>query len=122
VAGLVGLFIQYHHEKTAPPSDEDEDRPPPRVHRRASCRVERPLLDKLARQLRALRQRADEKHWEPDWNVYQEHNAAAEDLLQKGDLPGAFREFCRAMLPLTRALHERRQKDDAFHPVWEKTR
>ena len=38
------------------------------------------------------------------------------------DLPGAFREYCRAMLPLTRAMHERRQKEEVFLPVWDKTR
>ena len=69
-----------------------------------------------------LRQRADEKRWEPDWNAYQDHSAQGEDLLGKNDLPGAFREFCRAMLPLTRALHERRQKEEVFQPVWDKGR
>ena len=78
------------------------------------------MLDKLGRALQALRQRADEKHWEPDWNVYQEHNAAAEDLLQKGDLPGAFREYCRALLPLTRALQKQRNKEEVFQPLWDK--
>jgi len=43
-------------------------------------------------------------------------------LLEKGDVPGAFREYCRAMLPLTRALHERRQKEEVFSPVWDKSR
>ncbi len=118
-AGLVGLFLHYRREKTRSP---DEDRPPARAHRRATCRIERPLLDKLTRQMRALRQRADEKHWEPDWNAYQEHCSAAEALLQNGDVAGAFREYCRAMLPLTRALAQRRQKEESFQPVWDKTR
>ena len=37
-------------------------------------------------------------------------------------VPAAFREYCRAMLPLTRALHERRQKEEVFSPVWDKSR
>jgi protein phosphatase len=118
LAGLVGLFIHYHNQD----EPADEDRPPPKVHRRSPCRVERPLLDKLTRALRTLRQRADEKRWEPDWNAFQEHSAQGEELLAKNDLPGAFREFCRAMLPLTRALNERRQKEEVFQPVWDKTR
>ena len=84
--------------------------------------MERPLLEKLIRALRMLRQRADEKRWEPDWNLFQEHHDAADALLKQGDLTGAFREYCRAMLPLTRALHERRQKEEVFQPVWDKTR
>jgi hypothetical protein len=69
-----------------------------------------------------LRKRADENRWEPDWNLYQEHHTEAHALLEKGDVTGAFREYCRAMLPLTRALHERRQKEEVFSPVWDKSR
>jgi protein phosphatase len=121
VAGLIGLALHYRREQVRAAS-EDEDRPLPRIHRAAPCRVERPLLDRLVKAVKALRQKADEKRWEPDWNLYQEHNTAGEELLKKGDLPGAFREFCRAMMPLTRALHERRQKEEVFQPVWDKTR
>jgi protein phosphatase len=120
IAGLVGLFMQSFQEVNQPPIEEEAH--PPRVHRRSNCRIERPLLDKLIKALKALRQKADEKRWEPDWNVHQEHNALGEELLRQGDLPGAFREFCRAMLPLTRALHERRQKEEVFQPIWDKTR
>jgi protein phosphatase len=121
VAGVIGLVVHYQNEQTRVPGDED--RPPPRIHRSCACRVERPLLEKLVRALRALRQRADERQWQPDWNLFQEHNAAADELLAKGDVPAAFREFCRAMLPLTRSFAEHRQgKDDGEPSVWEKTR
>ena len=80
------------------------------------------MLDRLMKALKTLRQRADEKQWSPDWPQYNQHNQAAEGLLQQNDVQGAFREFCRAMLPLTRALHERRQKEEVFQPVWDKTR
>jgi protein phosphatase len=119
VAGLIGLLLHYQRER-ARPADEDGQATP--IHRRAACRVERPLLDRLTKALRTLRQRADEKHWEPDWGTYQAHSDAADALLHKGDVPGAFREYCRAMLPLTRALHERRQKEEVFQPVWDKMR
>ncbi|MFO0879111.1 MAG: protein phosphatase 2C domain-containing protein [Gemmataceae bacterium] len=122
IAGMIGLFIHYQDEQNRPESDDDEDRPPPRTHRRRPCKIERPLLDKLVRALRFLRQRADEKHWEPDWNLFQEHQALADELLAKGDLASAFREYCRAMLPLTRAQSERRQKEEVFTPVWDKSR
>ena len=32
---------------------------------------------------------------------------------------GAFREYCRAMLPLTRALQKMRNKEEVFQPVWD---
>jgi serine/threonine protein phosphatase PrpC len=121
LAGLVGLILHYRQEQTRA-GNEDENRPPPRTHRRRPCKIERPLLDKLIRALKTLRQRADEKQWEPDWNLYQEHLSLGDELLGQNDLSGAFREYCRAMLPLTRALHEKRQKEEVFSPVWDKTR
>ncbi|HEY7428334.1 MAG TPA: hypothetical protein VH682_29145, partial [Gemmataceae bacterium] len=63
------------------------------------------------------------KHLMPDWNAYEEHSTAAEGLLQQGDLPGAFREYCRAMLPLTQALHKQRHKEEKFQPIfWDRSR
>src|SRR5262245_51938631 len=121
VAGMLGLFAHYQDEQNRPERD-DENRPPAKSHRRRPCKIERPLLDRLVKALRALRQQADEKRWEPDWNMYQEHNEEAEALLQKNDIAGSFREFCRAMMPLTRAFHVRRQKEEVFQPVWDKTR
>jgi serine/threonine protein phosphatase PrpC len=120
LAGLVGLFLQYRQDQAR--EEVDEDRPPGKPHRRCPCKVERPLLDRLIKALKTLRQRAEEKQWTPDWEQYNEHSQAAEVLLAKDDVPGAFREYCRAMLPLTRALHERRQKEEVFQPVWDKTR
>jgi hypothetical protein len=119
LAGLVGLGLDYFREKKRLEGEEDEPTAP-RIHRKAVCQVDQPLLDKLARAVEVLRQRADEKHWEPDWNQYQEHAAAAGDLLQKGDRVGAFREYCRALLPLTRALQKQRNKEEVFQPVWDK--
>jgi protein phosphatase len=121
VGGVIGLVL--HHGKEEKHSgNEDADRPPPRTHRRRPCKIERPLLDKLIKALKLLRQRADENNWAPDWNVYQEHLASADGLLAQNDIASAFREYCRAMLPLTRALHDRRQKEEVFQPVWDKTR
>jgi len=120
VGGVIGLVVRYRHEKER--QDTEEDLPPPRAHRRRICKIERPLLDKIVRALQALRKRADEKRWDPEWNQFQEHHNQADELMKQNDLPGAFREYCRAMLPLTRALHERRQKEEVFQPVWDKSR
>jgi protein phosphatase len=120
VSGIVGLV--FHYRRVQHEDSGDDDRPPAKPHRRRSCKIERPILDKLIRALKTLRQRADENHWEPDWNLFQTHQTAADDLLAHNDIAGAFREYCRAMLPLTRALHERRQKEEVFQPVWDKTR
>lgn len=117
--GVIGLIIQAKKEQQMLPSEEHS---PPRTHRRRSCKVDRPLLDKLIRAINTLKQRAVEQKWEPDWTTFYEQQAAGEERLQAGDLTGAFREYCRALLPLTRALHERRQKEEVFTPVWDKSR
>jgi len=119
VGGVAGLVIHFGRERMRTARD-DEDRPAPRIHRHATCHIEPPLLERLMKAVRALKQHADEKHWAPDWKTYEEHSAAAEELLQKGDLPGAFREYCRAMLPLTSALNKQRHKEESFQPVWER--
>ena len=86
----------------------------------SSCGIEGPLVDRLTRALKVLRQRAEEQNWEPDWNEFLEHNKAAEDANQSGDLAPAFGEFCRAMLPLTEAVHRQHHKEEVFQPLWEK--
>jgi protein phosphatase len=120
LAGLIGLAQNYLSEKRRLQLEADQPAGP-RVHRRTSCRIEKGLVDRLTRALHTLRHRADEKHWEPDWNAFQEHTRLAEDLVQRDDLPGAFRESCRALLPFTRALEKQRNKEEKFQPVWDKT-
>ncbi len=119
VAGVVGLILNYRRERLRS-ATEDEELPAPRIHRRASCAIDPPLLERLTRAVQALRQHADEKHWSPDWKTYEEHSTAADELFRQNDLAGAFREYCRAMLPLTRALSKQRNKEESFRPLWER--
>ena len=120
MAGFVGLGLHYRREQ------EHEVEPDvlakPRIHRSANCRVEQPLLDKLARAVEAMRLRAGERQWEIDQVYYDEHHAQAETFLAQGDLTGSFREYCRAMMPLTQALQKQRNKEEVFQPVWDKVR
>ncbi len=119
VAGLGGLGLHYRRElKHAERPDGLPAKP--RVYRNAPCVIEEDLLDKLAKAVAALHQRAGEKRWEPNWTEYAEHHKLANDLKDKGDLPGAFSEYCRAMLPLTQALGKHRNKEESFQPVWDK--
>ncbi|MFQ3652380.1 MAG: hypothetical protein SNJ75_18855, partial [Gemmataceae bacterium] len=85
-------------------------------------RIEKPLLERLKKALSSLEQLASDKGWQPDWPLVRESQEEAARLEAAGDIPGAFREYCRAMLPLTRAMHERRRKEEVFRPVWDKSR
>jgi serine/threonine protein phosphatase PrpC len=117
-AGLVGLFLQIRRERQTA-TLEEEELPPPRIHRHTSCRVDPPLVENLVRAVKTLQQFEQEKNWSPDWKSYEEHATAAETLVQQGDLPSAFREYCRALLPLTRALNKHRNKEEHFRPFWD---
>ncbi len=121
VVGVVG-FVHHYRQEQSRLADEDQDRPPARAHRRRTCKIEKPLLDKLVKALNTLQQMAEEKGWTPDWDTVKSCKLAGDGLMGAGDLPGAFREYCRAMLPLTRAYHERRQKEEVFRPVWDKVK
>jgi protein phosphatase len=118
LVGLVGLLVYYQNERRREAEEEETD---PRVHRRSSCRIEPALVDRLVRALRLLRQRAEEKAWEPDWAEFGYHDKAAETASHRGDLPSSFAEYCRAMLPLTRAFNRQRHKEEIFQPVWDRT-
>jgi len=120
IAGSFGLWQQYQRE--ANKTDEDEERPPAKPHRKRPCKIEKPLLERLKKALNTLQQMANEKGWQPDWSLVHESQQEAARLEAASDIPGAFREYCRAMLPLTRAMHERRRKEEVFRPVWDKTR
>jgi hypothetical protein len=119
LAGLLGLFLHYRKERRQ--QTEEESGPEPRIHRQTSCRIEATLVDRLVRALRLLQQRAVEKNWEPDWSEFEEHLGTAEKAVAGSDLAVAFAEYCRAMLPLTRAFNKQRQKEESFQPVWDRT-
>jgi serine/threonine protein phosphatase PrpC len=121
LSGLVGLFMHSIHEKRLREHEDDDDPPQARIHRSSTCRIDAPLLDKLARAVEVLKQRSDEQHWEPDLDEYQRHCEQAAEQLRANDLSGTFREFCRAMLPLTKALGKHRKKEEVFSPIWDKT-
>jgi hypothetical protein len=117
VVGMVGLLLQAREEQLRARSPQP---PPARIHRQAACGIELPLLQKLARAEAILQGRLREHNWDADWAVSRRHHDQAERFLNEGDLPDAFREYCRAMRPLTEALHRQRNKSEVFQPVWDK--
>lgn len=120
VAGLVGLLMQYHREKQRPPPEEPPTPPELHVYRQASCRLEAPLLNRLAQAVQALGERVREKEWDADWPAYERHLELARQHERDGNLEGTFAEYCRAMRPLTEALARNRSKEEALLHVWDK--
>jgi protein phosphatase len=115
--GMVGLLVQAREERRQAAAPQA---PPVKVHRQAACEIEMPLLHKLARAEVIVEERLREHNWDADWAVYRKHHDAAERFLNEGNLADAFREYCRALRPLTEALHRQRNKEEIFQPVWDK--
>jgi hypothetical protein len=91
-----------------------------RVYSQSTCGIDGSLLDKLVRAAAALRQHIVDKEWQADFADYDAHQAEAEKCLTRGDLVGAFREYCRSMRPLSEALQKQRNKEEVFQPVWDR--
>jgi protein phosphatase len=119
LTGLVGLALNYFREKKQPLLPTEHR--PLQVYRHMSCRIERPLVDKMANAEAALNRWARNNNWQVDWDDNQKHREQAETALKQGDLPGAFREYCRAVRPLTEVILRDRFKEEGFQPFWEKT-
>jgi serine/threonine protein phosphatase PrpC len=119
IAGMIGLVQTYRQQKEE--EAREEEAAPAKVYSEAPCKVDRGLLDKLAKAATALRQRAAEKNWDPDLAAFQRHQELGEKLIADNDVSGAFREYCRAMRVLTEAMQRQQNKQEVFQPVWDKT-
>jgi protein phosphatase len=117
VAGLWGVF-RAHGQENAPKNHKPKG--PPRAYRQTPCRIDKTMLEKLAQAETGLQERALEKGWEVDWQAHKQHLAKAREHLTAGDLPGGFRERCRAIAEVTKALRKQWTKGEVFIPVWEK--
>jgi protein phosphatase len=115
--GLAGLFVQANQEKTPRAGDTTTQA---KIHRQAECAIDVPLLHRLSKAEQVLEERIRDRNWEADWDTCRRHHDLAEQHLQEGELPDAFREYCRAMRTLTEALHRQRNKEEVFQPVWDK--
>lgn len=116
VIGLLGLWRSHRQELRE--EAEEEEVHPPQVYRRTSALVDQALLDKLAHTANNLQELAREKNWQVDWVKHNKHLDESRKYLQKGDLPGAFRSTCRALGILASALHQQRNKEEKFSPLW----
>lgn len=120
LAGLGGLFVYHRQEKKRQESQPDY-RPRLKIYRETDCGIDDALVTKLSKAKDVLVNRAKEQRWEGvDWKSHQQHDDQAKQYVGQGNLAGAFRETCRSMQPLTRALRALRHKEEAFNPHWEK--
>jgi protein phosphatase len=119
LAGLGGLMLQKARESLEPPPRELKP-PAPRIYRETTCGIELPVVQRLSCAVASLDERIKEKNWQVDRAMCQGCRDRAIDLEKHGDLSGAFREDCRAMLLLMEAVNKQRSKEESFRPVWDR--
>lgn len=119
-AGMVGLAVHYARHK--PSSSTNDPASGLHIYRQAECHVDRPLLDRLVEAEKVLAQQIRDNNWEVDWEGNQAHRQLGEKALNEKDLSAAFREYCRALLPLTDTLERYRNKEEMFQPLWDRVK
>jgi PPM family protein phosphatase len=118
VLGLAGLLDFYSAEKRRL---ADEPEPPPLpIYRQATCQVEKPLIEDLARFLNASKQQIQERQWDVDWTAYQSHTDAAEKFAAQGSVTDALREYCQVVQLLAETVQQQRPKGEVFQPLWDR--
>jgi protein phosphatase len=116
--GVVGLFVYHTRERRR--LAEEAERPHPKIHRSQSCRLDAAVLDKFARSAEALKSLGREKGWPADWDTFESLYDVAETHLSRGEYPLAFRDFCRAMQTVLKAMNGQAGKTEVFNPRWDR--
>jgi protein phosphatase len=119
-AGSMGLILHYYRHKRVPPDDGQASGL--HVYREADCQVDQPLLDRLIEAEKTLAQEIRDNNWEVDWDANTQHRQLGEQAVREKNLPVAFREYCRALLPLTDTMERYRNKEEIFQPLWDKVK
>jgi hypothetical protein len=120
LGGLAGLAVNYFREQRISTTFNPEPREL-KIYRQTQCRIDKPLVENLARAVAALHRFAKEKNWEVDWPAHQIHRDQAEAAQKKGDLVTSFREYARSIRPFTEAILKYRLKEDEFPAAWDRT-
>ena len=119
-AGSMGLILHYYRHKRVA-SDDGHDSGL-HIYHEADCHVDRPLLDRLIQAEKTLAQEIRDNNWEVDWDANARHRQLGEQAVREKNLLVAFREYCRALLPLTDTVERYRNKEEIFQPLWDKVK
>jgi len=99
---------------------EHESRVEAPVHRSRNCSFDRALIDMVAKEEQRLRELAIEQSWRVAWDRLAPAHQKAEESLAAGDLPSAFREYCRAVSILSVGLRKHQDKQEVLIPHWDR--
>lgn len=95
---------------------------PPPVYRSQQFVLQPTMVERMAKNEVFLREMAQEHEWNVDWGLLAARRGEAESRLSAGDLPGAFRDYCRALSVLFAGMRQARNKQEIFDPHWQADR
>ena len=90
------------------------------IHRSRNCKIDKSLIDMVAKEEQRLRELAIEQSWRVAWDELSPVHDAAEKSLAAGDLTAAFREYCRAVSILSIGLRKHQDKHEVLIPHWDR--
>ena len=118
LSGLAGLLWQNLRETKEEPIPVSK--PPPRIQKETPCRLELPVIQRVRQAVETLEEWIKEKNWHVEWVKCLEHRTSGRLFEEQGNLAGAFRENCLALLLLMEAISKQRNKEESFKPSWDK--
>ena len=90
------------------------------VHRSRNCKIDKALIDMVAKEEQRLRELAIEQSWRVAWDELSPVHDKAENFLAADDLTAAFREYCRAVSILSIGLRKHQDKHEVLIPHWDR--
>jgi protein phosphatase len=106
-------------EKAA--GEADVPNPTP-IHRTRECTLDRAAVDLVAKEEQRLRELAIEQNWRVAWDEAAPVCKAAQDALEKADLPEAYRLYCKAVSLLSVGMRLFQDKHEVLIPQWDRFR
>ena len=119
LSGIAGLMWQNLRESKELPIQDAKPPPPPPL-KETPCRLELSAIQRVRQAVDTLEGWIREKNWHVEWEAWLAHRDKGRQFEQDGNLPGAFRENCLALLLLMEAISRQRNKEEAFKPSWDK--
>lgn len=116
VSGLGGLVLQNIRDRKSPTAGKRRLH----VYRQIPCAIDQGLVDRLDQALATLSGRVRDSDWSFDAIAVAAHDDKARRAIEQSDWQEAFREKCRAMMILMEAVHQHRNREETFRPLWDR--
>ncbi len=103
-AALAGVFIAMQHVSLRSAGRLEGAQLGKGPYRSANCAPSAPIVERLAKVVKQLRDAAMEEGWQIDWNTFNAQLTRAASAAQRRDFAESVREYCRALTSVMEQL------------------